>query len=145
MSDVRPRPQGATAVEMALVLPIWLTLVMGFADVSRWLYALHGSSAALREGVRAASVCSLNNTAIRNRMQAWLSTAQSGSVAVAYEPVGCVPEALPGQSACQTVRVTLEGFAVKSTAPFASYWSLPTLSAALPRELLNSHDLPTCN
>lgn len=146
MSSPRRRSQGgSTAVEMALVLPVWLTLVLGTVDVSRWLYALHGTSAALREGVRTASVCTPDNTAIAQRMQAWLSTTQAGTVSVSYEPSGCAPEALPGQLACHTVRVTLEGFTVTPTAPLVSHWSLPTLSAAMPRELLNSHDLPICN
>lgn len=145
MSSPRHLQQGSAAVQMALALPVWLTLVLGCVDVSRWLYALHGSSAALREGVRAAAVCAQDNAAIRTRMQGWLSTAQSGSVSVAYEPSGCVSEAQPGQTACQSVRITLAGFTVSATVPFVSHWNLPTLSAALPRELLNSHDLPLCS
>ncbi|MEU0882983.1 TadE/TadG family type IV pilus assembly protein [Lentzea sp. NPDC005914] len=53
---VRARDRGATAVEVALLMPILLVLVMGIVDFGRALHAQITLTQAAREGVRVAAL-----------------------------------------------------------------------------------------
>jgi Flp pilus assembly protein TadG len=52
----RPRPRGQSLVEFALVFPIIVLLIMGFAEIGRAVYAFNTIANAARQGARVAAV-----------------------------------------------------------------------------------------
>ena len=72
MSQRRHRERGSAAVEMALVLPLFILLIGGIVDVGRAFMVTAALSNAAREGTRYATVVgdpttAANKTAIENR------------------------------------------------------------------------------
>lgn len=87
------RDRGATAVEVALLMPILLFLVMGIVDFGRALHAQITLTQAAREGVRVAALKQPGPTA---RTQA-AATGLKGTVGVAV--TACPATSTPGTDA----------------------------------------------
>ncbi|MEV6242935.1 TadE/TadG family type IV pilus assembly protein [Lentzea sp. NPDC051838] len=79
------RDRGATAVEVALLMPILLVLVMGIVDFGRALHAQITLTQAAREGVRVAALGQPNPTGRTQNAAIGLS---SVGVAVTACPAG---------------------------------------------------------
>lgn len=132
--------QGATAVEMALVLPILTLVLLGTVDLARWAQAAQALDEAARAGARLAAVCDPGDAAVGELVQRRLrpllgagAAASLPTVTVAYEPTGC------GADTCTRVRVALSGAVL---APQAPWWpvalTLPPARVEIPREGLRS-------
>lgn len=78
------RDRGATAVEVALLLPILLVLVMGIVDFGRALHAQITLTQAAREGVRVAALKQPN------------PASRTQNAAVGLSGVGVAVTACPG-------------------------------------------------
>jgi Flp pilus assembly protein TadG len=99
----RRRDAGASAVEMAIVLPLLVFLVFGIIDLGRMLNAQIEISQAAREGVRLAALTEGNPTyatmiAARVAAAAPNPGFQPGSASVVGSPVTC-----PNASSLATV------------------------------------------
>jgi Flp pilus assembly protein TadG len=134
-----PRQSGATAIEFALVLLIFLTFLLAVTDFSRMLYTWNAATEATRAGARYAVVCDdMNNEAeVLAKMQALLP--QITSIDLAWEDEegnsACTP------ATCVGVTVTVVGlqyqwispvFGLAGLAPF----SMPTFRTYLTREIM---------
>jgi Flp pilus assembly protein TadG len=126
---------GATTIEFALVLLIFLTFLLGIVDFSRMLFTWNAATEATRAGARYAVVCddTGRKDAVLARMQALLP--QIGDVALAWEPAGCT------SSTCQGVTVTITSLDYQWISPIAGLAPLapvamPTSSTYLPREVM---------
>lgn len=70
----KPRPRrGTSAVEMALVAPVFVTLVLGQIETSRLGMVAQLLTTAAREGCRVAVVPGATESAVQNRVNAVLS------------------------------------------------------------------------
>ena len=74
---VRPDRRGSTAIEMAVVLMIFLTMVLGMIDLAIGVFRFNVLSQAARQGVRQAIV----HGAMADRLGSWGPGAYSGTAA----------------------------------------------------------------
>lgn len=129
------RQGGATAVELALILALFLTILLGVMEFGRYLFAWNSAVEATRWGARLAVVCDMNDADIRARMKQMLPQLQDANVSIDYQPGGC------DISNCQSVTVTISGFTLPAMiSPFVSLVmpSVPSFSTTLPRESMES-------
>lgn len=124
--------RGATIVEFALGLLLFLMFLFGILDFSRMLFTWNAASEAARAGVRYAVVCdsTADAAAVLSRMQAMLP--QISSISVAWTPSGCDP------STCVGAAVTITGLDYQWISPLPgvtlSAFTMPTFSTFLTRE-----------
>ena len=130
---MKKRQSGATIIEFALVLMLFLTFVLGITDFSRMLYTWNAASEAARAGARYAVVCddTGNEPAVLARMQALLPQVQD--IDLAWFPSGCDP------TTCEGVTVTIVGLDYQWISPIAGVAGLaaipmPSFSTYLTRE-----------
>lgn len=127
--------KGATTLEFALGLLIFLMLVLGIVDFSRMLFTWNAANEATRAGARYAVVCddTTQQALVLARMRALLPQVQT--VSVAWVPSGCTA------STCQGVTVSITGLNYQWISPVAGVSGLapipmPTFSTFLPREVM---------
>lgn len=96
----RTRDEGAAAVEMALVVPVLLTLVLGIVDFGFAFSAKIAVTQAAREGARVIALGGSSSEATARVNQALTSSGQVLPVTVSY-PTGC-----SGTGTVATVQVT---------------------------------------
>lgn len=126
---------GATVVEFALVLTVYLTFLLGITDFGRMLFTWSAASEATRAGARYAVVCddTTKNAQVLARMQAMLP--QISTVSTTWWPANCTA------ATCQGVTVTITGLNYQWISPIAGLAarapiSMPTFSTYLPREIM---------
>jgi Flp pilus assembly protein TadG len=126
---------GATTIEFALGLVVFLMFLLGIVDFSRMLFTWSAAQEATRAGARYAVVCddTGQQAQVLARMQALLP--QIGTINVAWTPAGCTA------STCEGVTVTITGLNYQWISPIAGAASLapipmPTFSTFLPREVM---------
>jgi Flp pilus assembly protein TadG len=133
----RGRQSGATAVEFALVLLIFLTFLLAVTDFSRMLYTWNAASEATRAGARYAVICDdKNNKAqVLARMQALLPQLGDSNLNLAWTPAGCTP------ATCEGVTVTIVNLNYRWISPIAGLsmiapMPMPTFRTFLTREIM---------
>lgn len=126
---------GATAVEFALVLILFLTFLLGITDFSRMLFTWNAANEATRAGARYAVVCddTTQGAAVLAKMQALLP--QIAAVDLAWSPAGCTT------STCVGVTVTITSLNYQWISPIAgstklAAFAMPVFSTYLPREVM---------
>lgn len=130
---------GATAVEFALVLLIFLTFLLAVTDFSRMLYTWNAATEATRAGARYAAVCDdmANEARVLARMQALLP--QITNINLVWEDelgnTSCTP------ATCVGVTVTIVGINYQWISPIAGLAMLapipmPTFKTYLTREIM---------
>lgn len=130
------RQSGATAVEFALVLVIFLTFLLGITDFSRMLFTWNAANEATRAGARYAVVCDDKDkkAAVLARMQALLP--QISDINLAWTPSPCTT------ATCEGVTVTIVGLNYQWISPIAgaavalSPIPMPTFSTYQVREIM---------
>ncbi len=131
------RERGATVVEFALVLLLFLMFALGVMDFARLLYVWNGATEATRAGARYAVVCVDPNGStgkLLNRMQDLLP--QASAYSLNWDPAGC------DSTNCKGVTVTITDLSFRWLAPVPNSVK-PTLiipasafRTYLPREIL---------
>jgi Flp pilus assembly protein TadG len=142
---MKNRTSGATTVEFALGLLIFLMLVLGIMDFARMLFTWSAANEATRAGARYAVVCddTGQQALVLARMQAVLP--QISTVAVAWEPAGCTA------ATCQGVTVSITGLNYQWISPIvgavAPLIPMPSFSSYLPREVMrqDAHSASICS
>ena len=134
-SAPKSRQSGATAVEFALVLLIFLTFLLAITDFSRMLFTWNAATEATRAGARYAVVCddTSNQAQVLAKMQALLP--QINNINLDWTPAGCT------SATCEGVTVTIVGLNYQWISPIAGLASLaaipmPTFQTTLPREIM---------
>ncbi|MBT9476797.1 TadE family protein [Polaromonas sp.] len=129
------RQSGATAVEFALVLVIFLTFLLGILDFSRMLFTWNAANEATRAGARYAVVCddTENSAQVLSKMQALLPQIQS--INLAWVPTNC------NAATCEGVTLTITNLDYQWISPIAGLAKLPAIrmpsfSTYLPREVM---------
>jgi hypothetical protein len=129
---------GATTLEFALGLLIFLTFFLGILDFSRMLYTWNVATEATRLGARYAVVCddTTDKSAVLARMQVMLpQIPDANAIDVAWSPAGC------NAGSCQGVTVTITNLNFQWISPVAGASAIgaikmPTFSTYLPREIM---------
>jgi Flp pilus assembly protein TadG len=125
---------GATTIEFALGLLVFLMLVLGIVDFARMLFTWSAANEATRAGARYAVVCddTAQQALVLARMQALLP--QITTVSVAWTPAGCTA------STCEGVTVGITGLNYQWISPIVGAASplipMPSFSTFLPREVM---------
>ena len=137
--------RGATTVEFALALLVFLTFLLGITDFSRMLFTWSAANEATRAGARFAVVCDdkTRQADVLLKMQALLP--QIHTISVAWAPNNsCNP------ATCTGVTVSITALDYQWISPIAGIARLqairmPTFSTFLPREMMqqdpNSNDI----
>lgn len=128
---------GATLIEFALGLLIFLMFLLGVVDFSRMLYTWAAANEATRSGARYAVVCDDKDqkAEVLAHMQALLP--QITDVDIAWAPVGCTTANCQGV----TVSIPTDGLKFQWIAPIVGSGlqaaiNVPKLSTYLPREAM---------
>jgi Flp pilus assembly protein TadG len=136
------RQTGATTVEFALVMLMFLMVVFGIMDFARLLYMWNTANEVAREGARYAVVCAdpSRSDRVLAKMQALMPDITASNITVAWEPAGC------DASKCEAVTVSLTGLRFRWVSPFPSTvgqpaWTLPGFSTYLTREMMTYNPL----
>jgi Flp pilus assembly protein TadG len=143
---LKSRQSGATAVEFALVLLIFLTFLLAITDFSRMLFTWNAAAEATRAGARYAVVC--DNTTrelqVKAKMQAMLP--QISNISVVWDPPSCTT------ATCTGVTVSIVGLNYHWISPiaglaFVAPISMPTFQTYLPREIMGTdpNDATICS
>lgn len=135
------RQRGATAVEFALVLLVFLTFLLGVIDISRMLFTWNAASEATRAGARYAVVCAdaTRNADVLARMQAVVP--QIRTIEVDWAPGNCTPPGVTGPDPCEGVSVRVTGLNYQWISPIGTLTALPSFpmpgfSTSLPTEIM---------
>ncbi|BCX53252.1 MULTISPECIES: TadE/TadG family type IV pilus assembly protein [Comamonas] len=127
--------RGATIVEFALALLVFLMFLFGIMDFSRMLFTWVAANEAARAGARYAAVCddTSQQAKVLARMQALLP--QVSSINVSWAPTGCTA------ASCQSVTVAITGLKFQWISPIAGQGlqaaiPMPGFSSTLPREVM---------
>lgn len=127
--------RGATTVEFALALLVFLTFLLGITDFSRMLFTWSAANEATRAGARFAVVCddTTSQAQVLAKMQALLP--QISTINVAWTPAACTA------ATCTGVTVSITGLNYQWISPIAGMAALaaipmPRFSTFLPREMM---------
>jgi Flp pilus assembly protein TadG len=131
----KKQPRGATTVEFALVLLVFLTFLLGIVDFSRMLFTWNAANEATRAGARYAVVCddTGNSAQVLATMQARLPQIQS--INLAWSPAGCTA------ATCEGVTLSITQLDYQWISPIAGLAlipaiAMPSFSTFLPREIM---------
>ncbi len=126
---------GATTVEFALALIVFLTFLLGITDFSRMLFTWSAANEATRAGARFAVVCDNtgNKAQVLAKMQALLP--QIADIDMAWVPNGC------NAATCEGVTVSITTLNYQWISPIAGVAAMaaipmPTFATFLPREIM---------
>jgi Flp pilus assembly protein TadG len=134
------RQLGATAVEFALVLLLFITFLFAILDFSRMLYTWNAAAEATRAGARYAAVCDsgANKALVLAKMQQMLPQLTDANLSLVWQDDmgnSCTP------STCMGVTVTVNNLQYRWISPIAGHASLapftmPTFKTFLTREIM---------
>jgi len=132
---MKHRQHGATAVEFALVLLLFLMFILGIVDFARLLHTWNAANEVTRLGARYAVACTDvgGDALVLAKMQGLLP--QVSTIDVDWAPAGCTA------ADCESVTVSITGLDFTWIAPIpgsvgARILSVPDFSTFLPREMM---------
>lgn len=116
------RQRGATAVEFALVLLLFLTFLLGLIDLSRLIYTWSAAQEVARAGARYAAVCDDTNRGadVRALMQRMLPAITQ--VSIDWLPSGCSADG------CESLRLRVTGLQFQWISPLVGMQALTTMA-----------------
>jgi len=133
------RQRGVAMVEFALVSMLFITLLLGIVEFSRWVFTLNAASEVTRWGARLATVCDRDDSNIKAQIRTLLPDLSDAQISITYLPTGCTA------NSCKTVVVALTDITFTPLIPFLpGSLPLPPFTTSMPRELMNSTNNPVC-
>ena len=137
---MRSKLFGATTVEFALVLIIFLTFFLGILDFARMLWTWNAANEATRWGARTSVVCNIGATAVLTKMQKFLPQLTAANVNIDwYDGAGAMSTTCDYTN-CAAVNVRILNLNYKWISPigFGNQAALPMpgFSTFLPREIM---------
>lgn len=126
--------RGATMVEFALVLLVFLMFVLGVTDVARMLFTWNAANEATRLGARYAVVCADTGSQAQVLSRMRMMVPEIGAINLAWSPLLCTA------ATCEGVTVTITNLNFRWISPIVGALmpprALPTFSTYLPREMM---------
>jgi Flp pilus assembly protein TadG len=126
--------RGATTIELAFVLVLFFTFLLGVLDFSRMLFTWNAATEAARLGARYAVVCAATGQVqpVLDKMHTMVP--EIGGATLTWEPAGC------DATTCEAVTVTITGLNYRWLSPVSGVVmpvrALPGFSTRLPREMM---------
>jgi Flp pilus assembly protein TadG len=137
---MKTRQRGATAVEFALVLMIFLTFFLGILDFARMLWTWNAANEATRWGARIAVVCDQGAARVLSSMQKFLPQLTAANVQIDWYDAGGSVSTTCNYASCAgvNVRITQLNYQWISPIGFGSHAAIPMpgFSTYLPREIM---------
>ena len=140
---MKTKQSGATIVEFALVLIIFLTFFLGILDFARMLWTWNAANEATRWGARVSVVCDKSATAVLTNMKKFLPQLTAANVQIDwYNAAGNIDTTCDStvKPLCAGVNVRITGLNYKWISPigFANHAAIPMpgFSTYLPREIM---------
>jgi Flp pilus assembly pilin Flp len=136
---------GATIIEFALVLILFLTVMLGIVDFARMLWTWNAVSEATRWGARVSVVCARDANAVLARMQFFVPQLQAANVDINWYTWDKVNSryVLSGScdhTNCAGVNVKIKDLDYQWMGPvafgFRALIGMPGFSTFLPREIM---------
>lgn len=131
---------GASMVEFALVLIVFLTFLLGIIDFSRMLWTWNAANEATRWGARTSVVCAKDAAVVLTNMKKFLPQLTASNVEINwYGTDGNINNSCtPSDCAGVNVRITGLNYQWISPVGFSNYGSIPMpgFSTYLPREVM---------
>jgi hypothetical protein len=131
---------GATTVEFALVLMIFLTFFLGLIDFTRMLWTWNAATEATRWGARVSVVCARGASAVLTKMQKFLPQLTASNLQIDWYDTSGVISASCDHTSCAGVNVRITGLNYQWISPIG--WAthaaipMPGFSTYLPREIM---------
>jgi hypothetical protein len=126
--------RGATTIEFALVLLVFLMFLLGVTDVGRMLFAWNAANEATRLGARYAVVCADTGSQAQLLEKMRMMVPEIGAIDLSWSPDGCTA------STCEGATVTITNLNFRWISPIVGavvpLRALPTFSTYLPREMM---------
>jgi Flp pilus assembly protein TadG len=141
---VKANQSGATAVEFALVLILFLTFFLGVVDLVRMLWTWNAANEATRWGARISVICNTGTASkafVLSKMQNFLPQLTTTNVQIDwYDSSGAISTTCDSTN-CAGVSVRITGLTYQWISPigFANYAGvlpMPGFSTYLPREIM---------
>jgi Flp pilus assembly protein TadG len=134
------KQSGATIVEFALVLMIFLTFFLGILDFARMLWTWNAANEATRWGARIAVVCDQGAARVLSSMQKFLPQLTAANVQIDwYDAAGSISTTCTYAS-CAGVNVRISQLNYQWISPigFGNHAAIPMpgFSTYLPREIM---------
>jgi Flp pilus assembly protein TadG len=132
---------GATAVEFALVLIVFLMFLLGVLDFSRMLWTWNAATEATRWGARTSVVCNKGAAAVLTKMKVFVPQLTPANVKIDwYDGAGNISTTC-NSSNCAGVNVRIINLDYQWISPIAGSAQLagipmPGFSTYLPREVM---------
>ena len=144
---MKQKQTGATTVEFALVLVIFLTFFLGILDFSRMLWTWNAASEATRWGARVAVVCDKGAARVLASMQKFLPQLTASNLQIDWYDktdaisTTCIAKKLvETDSVCSAVNIRITGLQYKWLSPIGyglrTAITMPGFSTYLPREVM---------
>lgn len=138
---MKEKQTGATAVEFALVLIIFLTFFLGIVDFARMLWTWNAANEATRWGARVSVVCDKAATAVLTDMKKFLPQLAAANVQIDWYDTSGAISATCGHTNCAGVSVSITNLNYQWISPIAGVAALapipmPGFSTYLPREIM---------
>jgi Flp pilus assembly protein TadG len=144
-SSGRRRQRGVAAVELGLVMALFVTVLLGVMEMSRLLWTWNAAAEATRLGARLAVVCDVNDATVVDRMRQTLPALTASNIQIDYLDPGKPLNSCSAQT-CKSVRVTLSGYTHRPIIPLAALAiAIPTFQTTLTKEVMQSAGNPVCN
>lgn len=99
--------RGSAAVEFAVILPIFLTMLFGMVEFGRVLSVQHVVNSAAREGARVASLPGTDNVSVTTAVQAELNSAGLPLDSITFDPPD-ITQADPNEPVTVSVVINYE-------------------------------------
>ncbi len=131
--------RGAAAVEFAIVMIVFFTLLFGIMDFGRLLFTWNSAQEATSLGVRMAVVCGPSSPATLKKMQTIMPTLASTNVQVDWY-IGNGVSSTCTSTTCTGVAVSLKNLKFNTISPWMSFTSMnvPAFYSYLPAESMGA-------
>jgi hypothetical protein len=134
------RQSGATLVEFALVLLVFLMFFLGILDFARMLWTWNAANEATRWGARSAVICDKGAAVVLANMRKFVPQLQAANLKIDWYDAGGNISTTCDRTTCAGVNVSITDLDYQWLSPVigASVMSLPmpAFSTYLPREMM---------
>jgi Flp pilus assembly protein TadG len=131
---VTANARGATTLEFALVLLVFLMFLLGLTDFARMLFTWNAATEATRLGARYAVVCADTGSDAQVLAKMRMMLPEIGAINLAWSPQACTA------TTCEGVTVTITTLNFRWISPVVGavipLRALPQFSTYLPREMM---------
>ena len=145
---MKTKQSGATIVEFALVLIIFLMFFLGILDFARMLWTWNAANEATRWGARVSVVCDKSATAVLTNMKKFLPQLTAANVQIDwYNKAGNIDTTCDSTN-CAGVNVQITNLNYRWISPILGKSNfnitMPAFSTYLPKEMMwTNTDYPT--